>query len=468
LEEQELLLTSLQMTDDRDDLLRLLNELLARMHEYLEEMGRKLQVDEVTCRDRVMSLSKQNGLYADANLHIGTSILPVKDSLAEDQNQFKVLQASIATLAAEIQATTETKAATDAAIPIDRLELTHKTEAYGKQMQSLEALRKKLEAVLEAWSEEQVVVENGLNTYAAFPYEHECNDTLSWAIDVKHREMDDVALVGGCKGCVSSCANNAVVRSTRLAQCGAGGLKIAHRCQRVANKHVLKAPVAIKGECDTTQNWGMGNSGAENLVRLGGRPNRVASCPAGALLTGWGIQSCGNKAGLQFALECSDTGLATTVQEVKGKCVPSVHAWGSGTHYPHSSLAQMMDATCPEGSYMSGLGMRHCDSSQRHLRWIAQCSAVQHGAAAAPADAKKQVDEAKQKAEAEAAKVRQEAEAAKVRQEAAAKAAAQKAAASVKKVAVKKVAVKKAALKQVDAPRPTRIARRVVFRPGFL
>jgi len=376
LEEQELLLTSLQMTDDKEDLIRLLNELLVRMKEYLVEMGHKLRVDESTCAERVTVLTKQTALFATAHTNIKQSILPVKDSLAEDENQYKVVVASISTLTTELEAIHETKAELETSLPQDRTELAKKSKSYSAQMSSLELLRKKLEAVLEAWSDEQATVENGMYKYASFPYEHECNDTAAWAAELAHRETDDLAYVGGCAGCVSSCPHNTVSRSTRLAQCGNGGLKITHRCQRVANKLALHASVEIKAECDTTDNWAEGKSGTENLVRLGGRENRVATCPAGALLTGWGVRTCGNRAGLQLALQCAATGKQVTVTEVKGQCKPSVHAWGTGTHYPFNALSNMAEAACPAGSYLSGLGVRHCDSSKRQLRWVAQCATL--------------------------------------------------------------------------------------------
>ena len=382
LEEQEILFASVQLTEDKDDLVRLLKELLERMHEYLESMSKTLKTESFQCKQHQARLEKQFEQYQQADESMTASILPVKDSLAEDQNQFTVVKQTFKNLKAE---TTALKAAVadmksqsvtaDPTAALAALKLVH-----AQQLQALETLRTKLAAVLEKWGQEQRKVESGVTTYSVFPYEGVCNDTQSWATStVADRATEDLTLVGGCVGCVASCPDGTAQRSFKLAQCQDGGLKIAHRCQRPANALVLGKATTWSNKCDAASNWGVGMSGAENLIRLGGAPDAISTCPAGAIVTGWGIQTCTKQGltGLQFVLNCAATKKKVTTKEVLGSCTDSdVQAWGTGTHYAWSHLSQMGAPACPEGSFVSGLGVRHCDDKKTRLRLVAECSTL--------------------------------------------------------------------------------------------
>jgi hypothetical protein len=467
LQQQELLFASVLMTDDKTDLVNLLHELLARMKEYLDAMSQTLQTESGQCLNRIATLNKLRAMYVKSADSMDASILPVKDSLAEDENQVKVVRQSIQSMETELTTKKTTLAQTKADLAGGLLNdpakvLAAKKASFKSQLTSLEALRKKLSAILEKWSSEQSKVENGQKSYAAFPYEGECNDKKSWATGtVADRDTDDLALVGGCPGCVSECPVNTAQRAFKLSQCGDGGLKVSQRCQRPANKLTLKKSVQVNNKCDATGNWGVGMSGAENLIRLGGAINAVSQCPAGHVMTGWGIRECAGKAvaapktvteakfavtlakykvaraqervaaakvenakksttatqkalakakyaltnarsaaaaaqkaharavarpakstaskaatGLQFTLQCAFTGFKLNHREVLGKCTRSVQAWGSGTHYSFNKLSQIAAPECPEGTFVSGMGVRHCDASKSTLRFVATCSSL--------------------------------------------------------------------------------------------
>jgi hypothetical protein len=334
------------------------------------------------CKARIASLKKQRASFNDVTGTMDSSVLPVKDSLSQDENQLKLIMQRLQAMKADLQGKEEQlhTLEMEALNTVDTAEIIHaKKDMFKQQLLSLESLRQRLSGILEHWSVEQGKVEAGLIAYPVFPYEGACNDTQSWATGtMTDRDTDDLALVGGCAGCVAECPVHTAQRSFKLAQCDDGGLKVAQRCQRPSAKVTLGASVLVSNGCDATDNWGQGMSGAENLVRLGGAVNAISQCPSGYISTGWGINTCGSskKQGLQFALQCAFTGFKLNAQTVLGKCTPSVHAWGSGTHYAWSHLAQMAAPLCPEGSFVSGMGVRHCDATKSTLQFVAQCSVI--------------------------------------------------------------------------------------------
>jgi hypothetical protein len=163
-----------------------------------------------------------------------------------------------------------------------------------------------IEKLLKKWDSAQRAVEDNLLTFPAFPAPSVCSKQVApgWALKAGAvRKLTDLAHVGGSNGGTQQCPRGTATRGFRFQACvntQLGSLVVGQTCQRPNAGFDLGLHVPVKGACDLTS-WG---NGAEYLERVGGTVGGRATCPAGSVVTGWGLATCGNGA-LQVVLDCA-------------------------------------------------------------------------------------------------------------------------------------------------------------------